>query len=195
MIIISLREKEWSINNILCVTTSPRRIRLLKNSFQKIRFIAPSYKEKKIKYFISPILLSIYYAFRKSQNIKYNKNDTVLSFDTIVFRNYKIYTKTDNREGAVKTSRELNNKAHRVVTGICIRHNKRVRFHYEISRVKFKKLSEEKITDYIAAGEWKDKAGGYGIQGKGRNLIEWHKGDYYNIVGLPLDLIKKIVQA
>lgn len=178
--------------NIICATTSPRRIHLLQESFTDIKFIAPSYKEKMRRYFFSPVLLSIYYAFRKVRDFKCNGNDAVLGFDTIVYRKFRIYGKPKNREHAVKCIKELNNKTHKVVTGICMKYNRKTRFYYEISKVRFKKLSDKKIMDYIAIGEWRDKAGGYGIQGAGGDLVQWYRGDYYNIVGIPLDLVLKL---
>ena len=57
---------------------------------------------------------------------------------------------------------------------------------HEVTEVKFKELSEEEIELYIASGEPFDKAGGYGIQGLGSLFVEWIKGDYFNVVGLPI---------
>ena len=188
-------KKVWNIKNIICATTSPRRIRLLKKSFPGIKFKAPSYKEKKRRYFISPVLLSIYYAYRKAKDIKCDDNCIVLSFDTIVYRNFKIYSKPHDKEDALKTIRELSSRIHKVVTGICIKKNNRARFFHEDSKVKFKKLSEEEISDYISTNEWKDKAGGYGIQGKGRTLVQWYRGDFYNIVGIPINRVMALIKG
>lgn len=181
--------------NIICATTSPRRISLLRKSFHHIKFITPVYKERKRKYFFSPILLSIYYAYKKAENIKNDNNEFVISFDTIVYRKFKIYNKPDNKEHAVKILKELSNRTHKVVTGVCIKYNNKTRFFYEISKVKFKKLSDKEILAYIKTNEWKDKAGGYGIQGKGYNPVQWYQGDYYNIVGIPINLVLRLLKS
>ncbi len=187
-------KKVWNIKNIICATTSPRRIRLLKKSFPKIKFKAPSYKEKKRRYFISPVLLSIYYASKKTKEVKCDDNCILLSFDTIVYRNFKIYSKPHDKEDALRTIRELSSRIHKVVTGICIKKKNKTRFFYEVSKVKLKKLSDRDISDYISTGEWKDKAGGYGIQEKGRALVQWYRGDFYNIVGIPINRVMELLK-
>ncbi len=177
---------------IICATTSPRRIKLLKESFSRIKFVSPVYKEKKIKYFFLPVLLCKYHAYKKTKGIKYKADDVVMGFDTIVYKNFKIYGKPANQEEAAKYIKELSNKTHKVITGAYIKYKNKTWFFHEVSEVKFKKLSDKKIRDYIAVGEWTDKAGGYGIQGVGKELIQWHRGDYYNIVGIPLDMVLKL---
>jgi len=169
---------------IIVATKSPRRIKILKKFLPKIKFISPRYKEKKFSFFLFPPLLSIYNAFKKVKSINL-KSDIILGFDTIVFKGFKIYGKPKNDKEAIKFINELKNKTHKVVTGICIKINKQYKFDFSISKVKFKNLSRDEINQYIKTNDWKDKAGGYGIQSKGKNLIEWYKGDYLNIVGMP----------
>ena len=117
------------------------------------------------------------------------KNEALIAFDTIVYRYGNIFCKPKSGEEAMKTIRALSNKRHKVVTSIFLKYAQRKRIYYRTSTVKFKRLSEDEIRQYIAEDEWKDKAGGYGIQGHGRDLVEWYRGDLYNIIGLPLDLV------
>lgn len=179
--------------SFIAVTTSPRRIHLLQKVFPSVVFKAPIYKEKKWKWFLSPILLCFYYAFKKVQSIPCEEGKLYISFDTIVFKYFKIFKKPETRKNAFTCIKKLSNKQHKVITAICIKQKQKYKIYYEISTVKFKKLSNEKINEYIKTGEWKDKAGGYGIQGYGRYLIKWYKGNYYNIVGVPLNTIMALL--
>ena len=91
--------------------------------------------------------------------------------------------------------KKLQGKDHLVVTGCCITDGTHKREFSVTSRVFFYPLSDEDIRDYIATGEPMDKAGAYGIQGKGSLLIEKIQGDYFNIVGLPLSALARELKA
>ena len=85
---------------------------------------------------------------------------------------------------------------HQVITGISLINlegDKKI-IDYVVSNVKFKDLSEEDIKDYIQTNESLDKAGAYGIQGYGALLVEEIKGDYFNIVGLPISRISDLLK-
>lgn len=71
--------------------------------------------------------------------------------------------------------------------------NKKI-IDYVVSNVKFKNLTEQDIKDYISTNEYKDKAGAYGIQGYGALLVEEIRGDYFNIVGLPISKLGDILK-
>ena len=176
---------------IIAATTSPRRKRLLKRLFKNVRFQAPKYKEYKFKYFPIPILLCLIHAYFKARSIR-NKQSIVLGFDTMVFRGMKLYNKPNNKLEAFQMIEDLNNKKHKVVTTIALKYQYKIKLLYSVSIVKFKKLTKQQIHTYIKTKTWQGKAGGYGIQDKGKYLIEYYKGDYYNIVGLPLYVLKAI---
>lgn len=179
---------------ITAATISPRRIKLLSRIFSNIIFCASDYREKKIKYFFPPVLLSLIHAWHKTRQSRSN-NGLVLGFDTIVYRGCCLFNKPGDGSEARTMISKLNGRTHKVVTGAVVRYKGRIRFFYSVSRVRFKRLSEKQITDYIASGSWKTKAGAYGIQDKGRDLVEKYTGDYYNIVGLPLNALMKILNT
>jgi len=121
----------------------------------------------------------------------------IISADTVVYCDGEILGKPKNDEDAVRMLKMLSGKSHSVFTGICVT-RKRDMFSVCASvetEVVFKELSDEIITAYVKSGEPKDKAGAYGIQGKGSILVEKIIGDYYNVVGLPVsklcDILKK----
>ena len=85
--------------------------------------------------------------------------------------------------------KSLSGKTHEVITGVYIASNKEHISFFDKAYVKFKELSDEEIFNYIKTKEPFDKAGGYAIQGLGKNLVEKYEGDIYTIIGLPKDLV------
>jgi septum formation protein len=75
---------------------------------------------------------------------------------------------------------------HRVATGIAVAHNGDVVAETEVVRVKFRSFDEAVAREYVRTGEPMDKAGAYGIQGYGASLVEWVHGDYFAVMGLPV---------
>ena len=85
----------------------------------------------------------------------------------------------------------LSGKKHKVVTGCCIIRGDSRRAFSDITEVEFYPLSDSEIDDYIATGEPFDKAGAYGIQGQGALLVKGIIGDYFNVMGLPVAMLKR----
>lgn len=113
-------------------------------------------------------------------------DDTVISADTIVVLDNDILGKPRSREQAYSMLRSLSGRTHLVYTGVFIKtENKEISFA-EKTEVSFCPLTDEEIYSYIDSGEPFDKAGGYGIQGKGSLMICSINGDYYNVMGLPV---------
>lgn len=122
-----------------------------------------------------------------------NGVDTVIGADTVVAVDGKILGKPANRQEAFDMLRTLSGKYHSVFTGVTvIKPEGTVTFSVE-TRVKFFDLTDDEINAYIATGECDDKAGAYGIQGKGALLVEKIDGDYFNVVGLPVSLVNKFL--
>lgn len=120
-------------------------------------------------------------------------NDIVIGADTIVVANGKILGKPKNKADAAAMLRMLSGIEHEVITGVCIKCDETSHSFAQISKVKFYNLTDEEIESYVATGEPMDKAGAYGIQGRGCTLVEHIAGDYFNIVGLPVaEVCRKI---
>ena len=119
----------------------------------------------------------------------------VIGCDTGVFIDDEMLGKPKDEEEAFSMLKRLQGKDHLVVTGCCITDGTHKREFSVTSRVFFYPLSDEDIRDYIATGEPMEKAGAYGIQGKGSLLIEKIQGDYFNIVGLPLSALARELKA
>lgn len=115
------------------------------------------------------------------------EEDTVfLGADTVVVLDGKAMGKPGSPEEAVSLLEGLSGKEHHVYTGVALLSKQKTDSFFVKTAVYFRQLSKQEIRDYVATGEPLDKAGAYGIQGKGRALVEKVDGDYLNVVGLPL---------
>jgi septum formation protein len=113
----------------------------------------------------------------------------IISADTIVFLGDTILGKPQSDDDAVQTLMLLSSKVHSVATALCIGWQKHQIFHEEtvITQVEFADISVETARAYVRTGEPRDKAGAYGIQGRGGALVKELRGSYSNVVGLPLN--------
>ncbi|WGX76710.1 Maf family protein [Paraclostridium bifermentans] len=182
--------------NIILASGSPRRKEILENANLKFSVITSDVDEKIFEN-EEPIQLVLRLAFEKCMSVAQNNpSDLVIGADTIVVLDNEILGKPKNEEEAFNTLSKLSNREHQVITGMSIVNleNEKKIVDYAISNVKFKKLTDQDIKDYISTKECLDKAGSYGIQGYGALLVEEIKGDYFNIVGLPISKLSDILK-
>ncbi len=118
----------------------------------------------------------------------------IVAADTMVVLNNTPLGKPNNREEAKDMLRTLSNNTHQVLTGLCIYDHNGPHTHLSVSDVTFRNLTEEEIEAYVNTGEADDKAGAYGIQGKGGCFITHIDGDYYGIMGLPIAKVATMLQ-
>lgn len=127
---------------------------------------------------------------------KAKKGDLIIAADTVVVFENEILGKPKDFDDAMEMLLKLSGKWHRVLTGYCVidaaSANSCVR--YEETKVKFGDFDADTAKKYIRRGESMDKAGSYGIQGKGRLLVEKIEGDYFNVVGLPVYALGKMLK-
>lgn len=114
-------------------------------------------------------------------------DDTVIGSDTIVVINNEILGKPKNATNAKQMLQLLSDSVHKVYTGVAIKNSQKIITFTECTEVAFDNLSDYEIDEYINSGETDDKAGAYAIQGLGSKFIKWIKGDFYNVVGLPIN--------
>lgn len=111
----------------------------------------------------------------------------ILAADTVVAVGRRILPKPEYVEEASSALHLLSGRSHRVYTGIClITPDGTSRYKVVDTKVRFKRLSGEEISSYLASGQWQGKAGGYGIQGFAGTFIQKLTGSYTTVVGLPL---------
>jgi len=171
---------------IILASASPRRRELMKMITEDFTAVSADIDET-VPQNVNTLEVSEYIAERKAKAVaeKY-PDDVVIGCDTTVIYGSKIFGKPATHEDCTEVLEYLSGKTHQVVTGCTIvQGNKTVSFSV-VTDVSFRELSFDEIGDYAMTSEPYDKAGGYGIQGKGALFIEKINGDYYNVVGLPV---------
>jgi septum formation protein len=117
----------------------------------------------------------------------------VLGADTAVVLDGEIYGKPAEEHAARHFLTTLSGRRHEVMTGIAVIDHGDERSDVAVTAVRFRELSEEDLDWYLATGEWRERAGGYAIQGRGAALVESVDGDYWNVVGLPVPLLLRLM--
>ena len=121
--------------------------------------------------------------------------DMIIAADTVVYLDGEILGKPRDKEDAFRMLKRLSGRAHEVYTGVTVLADGGRTSEYERTLVYFRELSDREIHAYIATGEPMDKAGAYGAQGLGSLLVERIDGDFFNVMGLPLCRLSKILSG
>lgn len=121
-------------------------------------------------------------------------DDVIIAADTIVWHNSTILGKPKDEQEAARMLSSLSGNTHRVYTGVTVRQSEKILSVAEQTEVKFRKLTGKEIDAYIATGEPMDKAGAYGIQGVGCMFVEGIVGDFFNVMGLPVCRLGKMLK-
>ena len=166
---------------------SPRRTELLTQVGIDHTVVSSSYEESNEGY-DSPIEMVKAQALGKARcAVGIPEGGIVLGADTIVVLDNEVLGKPQDEADARQMLERLSGRSHSVVTGVALLiKGDEVVFHNE-TKVYFKELATFEIESYIASGEPMDKAGAYGIQGKGALWVEKIEGSYTNVVGLPVE--------
>lgn len=180
---------------LVLASQSPRRRELLLKMGYSFEVVVSQYEEViDPKWSVEDVPQNL--ALHKAKEV-YNRipgENIVIGCDTIVTIDDEILGKPKDREDALRMLKKLAGREHRVISGLCVITPKKTCLTKEISYVKFKRMSESDIEDYVSTGEPMDKAGGYGIQGIACKYIEGYRGSYNNIVGLPTEALTEILK-
>lgn len=178
---------------IILASSSPRRRELLSKAEVKFDICIKSVDET-IPEGMSPAEGAEHTAAVKAMAVAFmNTEAVVIGADTIVVLDGEILGKPKDKADAADMLKRLSGRDHEVITGVCLAYKGNYETFHCSSKVKFYELTDDEIRHYVASGEPMDKAGAYGIQGKGMMLVESINGDYCNIVGLPVALtVRKI---
>ena len=181
------------MSRFILASASPRRKELLENIGMKFDILVSQADENSIDRNIPPEMLVKELAMLKAaETAKHVKDDAyIIGSDTVVAFEGQVLEKPKSTEDAENMLIKLSGKEHFVYTGVCIFRTKDCSAvcKSEKTVVRFKELSEDTIKNYVKTGEPMDKAGAYGIQGKGSLLVKGIDGDYFNVVGLPVGLL------
>ena len=120
-------------------------------------------------------------------------DEIVITADTMVFLDDKRLGKPADEEDALRMLTALQGRHHTVCTGVTVRRGEESITEGETTEVYFRPATEAELRGYIATGEPMDKAGSYGVQGKGALLVEKLCGDFFNVMGLPVLLLSRML--
>lgn len=182
---------------IYLASASPRRRVLLEQLGLNFEVIVSSIDET-VEAELPPEQLVEVLARSKAQAVAAKlESGIVIGADTIVVREEQVLGKPSTAREAREMLQLLQDAWHAVFTGLAVidAHSGRAEVTHECTRVKFKPLTEDEITRYVATGEPLDKAGSYAIQGLGAIFIEQMQGCYFNVVGLPLAKLAEVLKG
>lgn len=176
--------------DIVLASQSPRRQELLKQMGLRYRVHAVDIDEHMDRNLApGPLVETISREKAAACAALEGPDPLILAADTVVAWNGEVLGKPKNEAQAREMLTHLSGQSHQVYTGFTLRQGERVVTRSEEALVTFRPLSAEEIAAYVATGEPMDKAGAYGIQGLGSLLVEGIRGDYFNVMGLPVCLL------
>ena len=182
------------ITGIILASASPRREQLLRQAGCEFR-VWPSRAEEDNAAALPPDELVRRHARLKAQAVaaEVQSGDVVIGADTIVVLAGKVYGKPENAAAAEVMLTELSGRTHSVWSGVAVVHQGRCLVDAVETRVTLANLTLEQIRCYVASGEPLDKAGAYAVQGRGALFVERLEGCYFNVVGLPLRALSRLL--
>lgn len=182
------------MRQIILASKSPRRKELLESIGLDFLVHESKFEEKETH--LTPEELATHNAIGKAQDVSHHyRNALIIGVDTVVAFENHMLGKPKNKEDAKRILRLLSNTTHKVITAICIIDTKTKKniSGLEITLVTMDRLEESDIESYVNSGEGEDKAAGYAIQGLGSLFVKKIEGDYFNVVGLPIYRLRKLL--
>jgi septum formation protein len=181
---------EW-----ILASASPRRREILKQLGLRFRVVPSGVAEPPRDPMETPSRYAVQIARMKAVEVaSRHGSGLIIGVDTVVVLGSDILGKPGNRAEARSMLRRLSGRWHEVLSGICLidRSPQRTLSSFCCSRVHFRRLSHAEIDWYLKTGEYRDKAGAYGVQGYASLLIDRIEGCYFNIVGFPIMTFRKL---
>lgn len=174
---------------LILASGSPRRRELLGIAGLEFEVIVADIEEK-IPEGATPQEAVMSLAMQKAEAVAVQyPESTVIGADTVVVCDGKILGKPKDESDAFDMLKSLSGRIHTVCTGAAIIRGSETKNFCEVTEVEFHELTDDEIRAYVKTGEPMDKAGAYGIQGKGCVLVKRINGDYFNVVGLPVSRV------
>jgi septum formation protein len=168
---------------LILASRSPQRRAILEQLGIEFRVEAPEAEERESG---DPRALVVENARRKARSVQGHR---VLGADTAVVLDGRVFGKPADEGEAATFLRRLSGRTHEVHGGICLRERGDERTGHAVTRVSFRLLEQHELDWYLGTGEWRERAGGYAIQGRGAALVAEIDGDYWNVVGLPVSVL------
>lgn len=167
-------------------SSSPRRLELLSQLRVKPDLIKSPDIDEATKKLELPRDYCIRMAKEKANAIDVEYDDVLLTADTIVCVGRRILGKPSNEDQVREFLKILSGRRHKVITSVAVKYQDKLLERCVISTVKMKNISNSELDAYVSLEDWKDKAGGYGLQGYAAVFVTWIQGSFSSIIGLPL---------
>ncbi|MDW7733441.1 MAG: Maf family nucleotide pyrophosphatase [Methanolobus sp.] len=184
------------MNKIILASASPRRKQLLEQLIgDDFQVFTSSYAEETAKN-LTPEELVMHHSLEKARDVaRHFKEGIIISADTVVVCKGEIMGKPENTTMANEMLLKISGQRIQAITGVTVMDAaaKTEITQYESTDVWIKDLSEDEIESYVSSGEPFGKAGAFAIQGKGALLVERIEGDFFNVVGLPLFRLERML--
>ncbi|QQR38478.1 Maf family nucleotide pyrophosphatase [Devosia rhizoryzae] len=186
---------------LILASASPRRLALLNQIGVEPEHLVPAHVDETPEKGELPRKLAqrladlkALTAQHKARVAGFGSNALVLAADTVVAVGRRILPKAETMEEASDCLRMLSGRSHRVFTGVTLITPSGARRHRLVeTRIRFKRLSNKEMEAYLASAEWRDKAGGYAIQGIAGSFAVKMSGSYSAVVGLPLNEVTQLL--
>lgn len=182
--------------SIILASQSPRRRELLAQMGVPQFEVVPALGEEIASPGLSPAQLVEVLSRQKAEEVavQAGPDDVVIAADTVVAVDGAVLGKPRDPADAARMLSLLSGRAHTVYTGVTVRRGTFSRTAHEATQVRFRPLIQSEISAYIATGEPMDKAGAYGVQGLGALLVERLDGDFFNVMGLPVLRLSRMLE-
>ena len=178
---------------IVLASGSPRRQELLGRMGIRDFVVSVPQAEEVCPEDLSPEETVCRISRQKSGAVSAQEDDIVITADTMVFLDGKRLGKPRDEADALRMLTALQGRHHTVCTGVTVRQGQRMLTRAQSTQVWFRSASTEELKAYIRSGEPMDKAGAYGVQGLGALLVERIDGDFFNVMGLPVLLLSRML--
>jgi septum formation protein len=177
---------------LLLASRSPQRRAILEQLAIPFEAVVPQYDEERSG--ADPVAEVERHAQGKARSVAGIAGDRpVLGVDTEVVLDGRVYGKPGDEGEAEAMLEELSGQTHEVVSGLCLLTPAWEELRHAVTRVSFRALTPRELGLYVVSEEWRERAGGYAIQGLGAALVERIDGDYLNVVGLPTTLLVELL--
>ncbi|MBI5346140.1 MAG: septum formation protein Maf [Chlamydiae bacterium] len=179
---------------LILASASPRRSEILRYFSVPFIVVPSEFDENSIEFNNDPKNYVCRLAEEKAKVVKQKyPNDVILSADTIVYCQNKVYNKPANKNEALIMLNELSGSWHHVFTAVCVLAKESTYLGLEETKILFHPLTKDQMENYLQNCYFTDKAGGFAIQQSGSIVVKKMEGCYYNVMGLPINMTRELL--
>lgn len=183
------------MSRLILGSGSPRRKEILSYFDLPFEQATSNFDEDSIQFHKDPVEYAVALACGKARALREKSPDAlILTADTVVYKDGKIYNKPRDAEEAFQFLTELAGQWHSVFTAICVVKGEQEEHAWEETKVLFNPLTPDEIRHYHKKVHWSDKAGGYAIQMGAGLIVNKIEGCFYNVMGLPINAVREVLK-